>query len=643
MATGEPAAAAPAAASAGAAAGAPAAPTALAILATARAAQAAHGLKHGDFARYRQYCTRRLLRLRRGARLTQGRGRFAPRPIGADDARRDPRALLVVLFSAERAWAAAMAGKKPGEGGSEAGRRRRVVLKLRRAVQAAELLRALVADVGDERTVFEAEAYAGWMAATLDLECEEWATALAGFERVGKVYAGIVAMCDGGAEAAAFEERADEVATAARFCRYNLSRAAPDGVGDGSSASSVGGGGGGGIRGSGGESGAVVAGEDEAELLRGVRDAGHADDMLARKIDAVLADARRREAASLAEVPWVGAAVPLRSEAVREAVLVAQERSAALRADADAVRDVDAYDGVFIAYNDAGVVVRKERGAFKEAASSRADERVAELDRVDAYLAHGRLSHTVDRNLLLVQSVADKKGSRPEDLVRLYDNLIQNVTDMLALAGVEEDPSFVNKTEAQRTGFRAHRCFHLAECYRIGGMLPEALALYDRVCTVARPLTGDFAKQVVAVVAQARGMKSRVHASEFIKRAAIESDMSKLNLSGGIVGAAGAGGGSGGARAGVHAVMTDHLDAFVSFAGDSSGARSVCDVPPALEAVPCKPVLFDLAIDGIKFPEPPADSQEEPAKPKASDAEPAAAAQPGSYFSRAAGWFSTAK
>lgn len=493
-----------------------------------------------------------------------------------------------------------------------------MVLKMRRAVQAADLLRKLVAEVGDERTVFEAEAYAEWMAATLELECEEWAAALAGFERAGKVYAGIVAMCDGGAEAAAFEERVDEVSTAARFCRYNLARAAP----------------------AGGANGAAAAGEEQAELLR---DAGHADDMLARKIDAVLADARRRDAAALADVTWVGSAVPLRSEAVREAVLAAQERSDALRGDADAVRDVDAYDGVFIAYNDAGAVVRKERGAFREAASSRADERVAELDRLDAYLTHGRLSHTIDRNLLLVQGVAGKKGARPEDLVRLYDNLIQNVTDMLALAGVEEDPGFVNEVEARRAGFRAHRCFHLAECYRVGGMLPEALALYDRVGVIAKPLTGAHAEDAARVVEQARGMKSRVRATEFIKRAAVTSELSKLGV------ANGGGSGAAAGAAGVHAVMTDHLDAFVSFAGDASGARAVADVPPALEAVPCKPVLFDLAIDGIKFPEPPADDGEPEedagagAKKAGETSEAAAAQQSSSYFSRAAGWFSAGK
>lgn len=146
-------------------------------------------MKRGDFARYRQYCPRRLLRLRRGARVTQWRGWFAPRDIAPEDARRDERALLVPLVLPESAWAAAMARKKgdTGEGGSEAGRRRRVVLKFRQAVQAAEQLKGLCGEIGDERTVFEAEAYARLKSAALDMEYEEWEKALIEVERAGKV------------------------------------------------------------------------------------------------------------------------------------------------------------------------------------------------------------------------------------------------------------------------------------------------------------------------------------------------------------------------------------------------------------------------------------------------------------------------
>lgn len=64
--------------------------------------------------------------------------------------------------------------------------------------------------------------------------------------------------------------------------------------------------------------------------------------------------------------------------------------------------------------------------------------------------------------------------------------------------------------------------------------------------------------------------------------------------------------------------MLQHLDQFKSFVplgddasltsinpsgqGVTSKSVAICDLPPPLEAVPCKPVLFDLAIDGIRLP-----------------------------------------
>jgi signal recognition particle subunit SRP68 len=41
-----------------------------------KAAQIQHGLRHGDYTRYRQYCARRLTRLRKTLAFTHGKGRF---------------------------------------------------------------------------------------------------------------------------------------------------------------------------------------------------------------------------------------------------------------------------------------------------------------------------------------------------------------------------------------------------------------------------------------------------------------------------------------------------------------------------------------------------------------------------------------
>ena len=46
-----------------------------AVLETVKAAQLQNGLRHRDFQRYRQYCSRRLQRLRKSTKFTHGKGK----------------------------------------------------------------------------------------------------------------------------------------------------------------------------------------------------------------------------------------------------------------------------------------------------------------------------------------------------------------------------------------------------------------------------------------------------------------------------------------------------------------------------------------------------------------------------------------
>ena len=53
------------------------------ILQIVKVSQSQHGLRHGDHARYRQYCTRRLARLYKAHKLSHGRGRYQKRTLEA--------------------------------------------------------------------------------------------------------------------------------------------------------------------------------------------------------------------------------------------------------------------------------------------------------------------------------------------------------------------------------------------------------------------------------------------------------------------------------------------------------------------------------------------------------------------------------
>lgn len=634
----------------------------LAILSDITAAQSAHGLKHSDYDRYRTYCTRRLSRVRTATRLTnrqqyhqqqqqqnQQANKYVARAVTPADVVRDGRALTIPLILSERDWAFAMAVKRNAS--SPPTRARRAVhAHLSRAVEHAVLLSQLARAAANEQTMLEAEAYVQGMRATLALEREAWATALPAYEVAHKIYRGMAGVRAGTSGATLYERKVEEISQAIRFCKYNLARS-------GQSAASANG------------SRAVHAQvngsdvnsnddeeHDEAALLEELRSSKSAgtgvdasdglSDALSGKIEAALAEARRRAAQSFGHVSWCGVDVALRSERVREAVLTAEQKCKSFLAQQqEHTRKADEYDSLFVVLNDAVKVVSDELKEFRNSAGA-SDTRVEELELIVAYLTYSRLLHTIDRNLIVVDSLRAK--AKPDDYVRMYDNLISNVSDMLALKGVDADAALVNEVTARKRLFQACRCFHLAQCYQAAQLPAEAAALFDRVAVHARAVTsGRYATEAKRVVHESRGMKCRARAQAFLDELSVTSRLSGMHLhngdpssstnnnmdgnplheNGDDEGVAASGGAqaindggypSSAATSTGKYTMLQHLDQFKSFvplgddaavtsvnpAGQGVTAKSVaiCDLPPPLEAVPCKPVLFDLAIDGIRLP-----------------------------------------
>ena len=79
-----------------------------------KSSHAQHGLRHGDYVRYRQYCTRRLHRIRKSVNFIHGtgsKGRFSKRTLEPQMVR-NGRHLMRPLYNAERAWSYAMAIKR---------------------------------------------------------------------------------------------------------------------------------------------------------------------------------------------------------------------------------------------------------------------------------------------------------------------------------------------------------------------------------------------------------------------------------------------------------------------------------------------------------------------------------------------------
>ena len=158
----------------------------LRLLPLIRTLQSKHGLRHGDYQRYRGYCGRRLARLRKVLDCRQGdRKKFVRKDVTVELLKKaskvkDPTAteakhLQVPLVSAERAWAYAMQLKF--EMNSEPRKKFHMINRLRKAkVHADQLVDLVMAEESpvDAVTKLEVQAYAAWMAGNLSFESGDW-------------------------------------------------------------------------------------------------------------------------------------------------------------------------------------------------------------------------------------------------------------------------------------------------------------------------------------------------------------------------------------------------------------------------------------------------------------------------------------
>jgi hypothetical protein len=205
-----------------------------AVIETARSAQLQNGLRHNDYEGYRQYCARRLrrVRVRRDIRFLHSKSRhkhdFVPRELAEEDVRTGDH-LLIPLFNAERAWAYSMELKQQvdeviatGEGTVRPHHHR--MRRLRKACEWAELLRKLAEARGDARTSLEAEAYASTMQSRLLAEEREWVETLV---QLAAARAALMALAAAASPRVKriFLDRLKELDPVERFAKHNLRKA----------------------------------------------------------------------------------------------------------------------------------------------------------------------------------------------------------------------------------------------------------------------------------------------------------------------------------------------------------------------------------------------------------------------------------
>eukprot|EP01012_Entosiphon_sulcatum_P037665 TRINITY_DN4845_c0_g1_i1.p1 TRINITY_DN4845_c0_g1~~TRINITY_DN4845_c0_g1_i1.p1 ORF type:complete len:547 (-),score=81.37 TRINITY_DN4845_c0_g1_i1:11-1651(-) len=501
-------------------------------------AQDAHGLRAGDYIRYRQYCQRRLRRIFVRLNFLHGGKKFQKRQVVSAIVS-DFRHLHILLLRAERAWAHSEQLREENTAGAHRKHHYRLN-KLRRAVKWSKNLQELSKEFTDESTQKQANAYAAQLAGLFYLAKEDWEPALQSLSLSRDLWANLASVETDADMKDTFLLRIAHIEQSRRICWFKTGR-------------------------------------DIKEFQTVVAIGGGSNE---------------------SRFTWRGKPVEIRSEKVRQFLNeAADQQSEISRMEQQDVtggttvlnNTLEKFDRLFITYNDAIAIIKQH--LREEAAEA------SVLHFSLNFLQYTLLENTIRRNLYLVKSYAlrlvarsekrEKRIAGPADIVRLYDMLLQNISDILAIPGVDEDSTLGPLHQAQCLLFRAARMYWKGEVFKGVSQYGKAIACYELGMQFSKECGSLLSthklptKELEDVLTMLRKSRTITIGTAAKEEEDVVEGTAALTLNADTTQAS---------------LLLEHLDEYVE-------CKDLVGIPPAFRTVAAKPLFFDVAGKFIDYPE----------------------------------------
>uniref|UniRef100_A0A8C4NUR2 Signal recognition particle subunit SRP68 n=1 Tax=Dicentrarchus labrax TaxID=13489 RepID=A0A8C4NUR2_DICLA len=531
----------------------------LEILQIIKESQQQHGLRHGDYQRYRGYCSRRLRRLRKTLGFKMGnRHKYIGKKITVEIVS-DSRYLLLVLMEAERAWSYAMQLKQ--EANTEPRKRFHLMARLRKAAKHSEKLEKLCESPRvDAKTKLEAafEHHYSFLI--------HWHSAVIGCVVIMTIYEKLASAFTEEL-AVLYRQRVDEISPNIRYCAYN--------IGD----------------------------QNAINDLMQMRLTGGGGGMMAEKLEALITQARTRQAATMSEVEWRGRTVPVKIDKARIFLLGLADNEAAIAQASNEETKEHLYETLLAECRDTIQAVREELKSEQRDRGSDADSgKVSNLQFLHSYLTYIKLctlvkrnesmAHTLQAKLKEPEADENKRGPRPQDLIRLYDIILQSLAELSTLQGLEDDHTFQKEVSLKTLVYKAYRCFFIAQSYVLVKKWSEALVLYERVLKYAKEVQSKAKSfnnslkdlpDVQELIAEVNAEKYSLQAAAILDTDETAEVPSQQQVKD-------------------NTPLCNRLETFRLDPTLVGKQPNLVQFPPDFQPIPCKPLFFDLALNHVAFP-----------------------------------------
>ena len=274
---------------------------------------------------------------------------------------KDEKFLYLPLIQAERAWGYAMQLKQ--ESNTEPRKKFHLISRLRKAVSHALHLEYICqSPLCDARTKLEAQAYAAWTQGSLFFELQDWKQASEKLLLSQTIYEKLASALNE-EEQVLYKQRVEELNPNLRYCAYN--------IGDSSA---------------------------QQDLLNMRSQGGKSE------LDALIAQTREKQAASLLELTWRGRTVPVRLEKIRVFLLAYQGLESSLSKSNDSEAQLSVYETILLDCKEAIQSLKEDLASAAVANKAKGDSSGQQSSQqyLLTYLIFLRSTLTIDRNLVMV-------------------------------------------------------------------------------------------------------------------------------------------------------------------------------------------------------------------------------------------------
>lgn len=336
-------------------------------------------------------------------------------------------------------------------------------------------------------------------------------------------------------------------------------------------------------------------------------------------LNTLVAQTKTESSDTLQTMDWRGRKVTVRPEKVRLFLLSMQEVDKSVEKTKTVQAKIELLETIIMDCRDSIQAVKDEISQDPKLRATANDAGLVAVPGILyllAYLKYIRLIRTIERNLLLVQLAKQSldgsqqqqqqaegkqqlemnKKVRPQDLTRLYEIILQNVTELQTVQGMEQDAEYQTEMEGLNLSFKAFRCYYIAVTLVALKRWKEAVALYQRSTNYAQSVTKNKAMKALPFDLQSamKELLEKIEGSVFTAQAysVLEQDEGAAQEEGIF-----------GAKAQKNTKpLFERLAVYKEDPQLNSKNPNVFKLTPDMEPIPCKPLFFDLALNYIEFP-----------------------------------------